>query len=382
MKRVAICTLFHKNYNYGGSLQGLALQNVLRDMGLDAYLVTYNDKANKNPIYTTLLSRCTQYSFIEICCKIKEILTATTHSEIKAKIKPRIELFDRFISNNFYMTDLYSDGSLSLLEKEFDVIISGSDQVWNPNAVRKLYLQDFSVSNGTKKVAYAASISRNKLNNKEAKIMIPCIEKFDAIGVREKTASDILGSFGIKDAKIVLDPTMLLSVDEWNNVAAPCFVTEPYVLVYSFSDCPFKDSLSDFYIKKNMKVVFIPYAKQKYNSFDNNCDLIPMWNVGPAEFLSLIKNSEFVYTDSFHGSVFSILFNKQFAVYERDKSGTTSKNSRMYDLLSIFGLDSRMIRDDHKKVLENKIDFSNVNEILEKKRIESWTWLKDAVDSQ
>ena len=116
MKRVAICTLFHKNYNYGGILQGLALQNVLRDMGLDAYLVTYNDKANKNPIYTTLLSRCTQYSFIEICCKIKEILTATTHSEIKAKIKPRIELFDRFISNNFYMTDLYSDGSLSLLE--------------------------------------------------------------------------------------------------------------------------------------------------------------------------------------------------------------------------------------------------------------------------
>ena len=79
-----------------------------------------------------------------------------------------------------------------------------------------------------------------------------------------------------------------------------------------------------------------------------------MWNVGPAEFLSLIKYSEFVYTDSFHGSVFSILFNKQFAVYERDKSGTTSKNSRMYDLLSVFGLDSRMIRDDHKKVLENK----------------------------
>lgn len=76
------------------------------------------------------------------------------------------------------------------------------------------------------------------------------------------------------------------------------------------------------------------------------------------------------------------LFNKQFAVYERDKSGTTSKNSRMYDLLSVFGLDSRMIRDDHKKVLENKVDFSNVNEILEKKRIESWTWLKNAVDSQ
>ena len=173
MKRVAICTLFHKNYNYGGILQGLALQNVLRDMGLDAYLVTYNDKINKNPIYTTLLSRCTQYSFIEIYCKIKEMLTATIHSEIKAKIKPRIELFDKFISNNFHVTDLYSDDSLSLLEKEFDVIISGSDQVWNPNAVRKLYLQDFSVSNGTKKIAYAASISRNRLSNKEAKIMIP-----------------------------------------------------------------------------------------------------------------------------------------------------------------------------------------------------------------
>lgn len=380
MKRVAICTLFYKNCNYGGILQCYALQKALFIMGHDVKVVAYNDKLSVNPIYPSLYSRCQQYSLKELFCKVLEILMTKINKSVLVKLNQRIELFKKFIDNNIQQTKVVGDENLTELSNCFDIFISGSDQVWNPNAIRKLYLQTFETRQGVKRVSYAASISRNSLSPLEQRIIIPAIRKFDSVSVREKTAKDILDKAGLnKSVDIVVDPTLLLPVEEWEKIACNRLINEPYVLMYSFSNCIFKKDLIEYYKQKNKKVYFIPYVKQSFNTFDKGCQMEPVWNVGPAEFLSLIKYADVIYTDSFHGAVFSIIFNREFVVYERDTHGQTSKNSRLYDLLDTFNLGNRLIQDEFMMLERKTIDYENVNSILNILRSKSNDWLKNAL---
>lgn len=381
-KKVATCTLFHHNYNYGGILQAYALQNAIEKIGFESYVVDYNDKVCINPIYPTLLSRLSQYSVTEILSKVKEILLSKTHKGLNHKLKKRISLFDSFISKNIKTTETVDDCNFKSISDRFDAFVCGSDQVWNPNAVKKLYLLSLPINSKAIKISYAASISRNALSNNEMRIMLPAIAQFDAVSVREQTGAQILKKCGVANVKTVLDPTMLLSKYDWSIVTANRLIDNPYILVYSFSDCPFKEDLVVYYKTQGIEVYYIPFAKQEYNSFDGKTQMKPIFDVGPAEFLSLIKYADFVYTDSFHGSVFSILFERDFAVYERDGKGKTSKNSRMYDLLSSFRLSNRLIKTEFEEIASTPINYAEINAILEAMRKDSCQWLYNVLNKE
>lgn len=378
-KNIGICTLFHKNYNYGGILQGYALLKSIETSGHEVSLISYDMNHSVNPIYPTLLSRCIQYSPKEILAKICEVFSSKLHRDTTGLLSSRIRMFDKFISDNIKHTKLVNDNNIKDLTNQYDAFVCGSDQVWNPNAVRRLFLLTIEMDNDVKRISYAASISRDKLSRHEKEIMIPAINDFDFVSVRENTAANILAQSGIKNVKVVIDPTMLLTKDDWNKICTPKMVDKPYVFVYSFSDCPFKDELVNHCKRKGMEVYFLPYAKQQYNGYDGKTTMLPIWDAGPAEFLSLIRYAEFVYTDSFHGSVFSMIFNRDFAVYERDGKGKTSKNSRIYDLLADFRLEKRMIHSDFDSILNVPIDYTTVNAIMDKKRRESMEWLQNAI---
>lgn len=380
MKRVAICTLFYKNYNYGGILQCFALGKVLERMGCFPEVISYDDSVCKNPIYPTYLSRCSQYTTREIILKIKDMISAKAHGNVDKQLGQRFALFKQFIANNIKCTKRITDENLEELASLYDVFISGSDQVWNPNAIRKLYLLDFSKDTDFRRISYAASISRSKLSEHEKNIMIPAISKFDHISVREKTAKHILKDVISNDVSVVLDPTMLLDSCVWSQYASKPLITRPYVLVYGFSKFQFEDFVINHYAKKGFDVVFIPFAKQEYNSYDCKSSMRPMWSVGPAEFLSLIKNAQMIFTDSFHGTVFSILFNKSFAVYERDnKNNKTSKNSRLYDLLETLRMSKCLIKDIGDIAYLKDISYKESKEILEGLRTKSYNWLYDSI---
>lgn len=381
MKRVAICTLFYNNYNYGGILQCFALYKVLENMGCSTEVISYDDKACQNPIYPTNLSRCSQYSIREIIFKLKDIISAKVHSNVVNKqLEQRFALFKRFIETNINSTERITDKDLESLSSLYDVFISGSDQVWNPNAVRTLYLQNFTKDNTFRKVSYAASISRNKLSSHEKNILASAISRFDYISVREKTAKNILNDIISNDISVVLDPTMLLASDVWSQYASEPLTTHPYVLVYGFSKFQFDKYIINYYKSKGVDVIFIPFAKQVYNSFDNKSLMKPIWNVGPAEFLSLIKNAQMIFTDSFHGSVFSILFNKPFAVYDRDKNNNkTSKNSRLYDLLKTFKLNKCLIKNVNDIENLKNIDYKESMKVLVDLRAKSYNWLYNSI---
>lgn len=379
MKKVAILTKYYKNYNYGGMLQGYALHRTIENLGYDCDIISYDVWKNPNPVYKNILQQCKQYGFRSAFEKVLEKLISKQGYMIKGVVEERKLLFNHFMDETGANTKEYDDSNLSELNNLYDYFVSGSDQVWNPNAVRNLYLQGF-VYDDSKKIAYAASIGRDRFSEHEAGVMIPYISSFSYLGIREKTGANLLKKYMNKNITTVLDPTMLLSHEDWDEIASERIVDEPYALFYFFSDSyEIRSKVEAFCKNKGLKLVLIPYAKQEFNYEDSKGDCIRLDKVGPKEFLSAIKNSDYVFTDSFHGSVFSIMFSKEFVVFERNKKGHVSMNSRLYDLLDTYGLGDRLISD--YKILDSleDIDYVSVNKILEDKKKESIIFLKNAL---
>ena len=376
--KIGITTIFPGNINYGGMLQAYALPYVLNRIGGDkSHVEQINFEYTGNPLYPTLLSRCRQYSIKQIVAKIKEVRMTKKTYLISEKLKKRISLFEEFRNQYIPQSKFYKKDEHDKIGQDYDILITGSDQVWNPNVVRDVFMFDFPTS--AKKISYAASIARSALSNEEKKYMLPRIRKFDYVGVREQSAKDILTSERI-GSTVVLDPTMLLTQDEWDKVVAPRLISEKYVLIYSFSDCCLKKQIENFYKDKEIKVIQIPYVKMCFNPYDGKNAFEKMWDAGPSEFLSLIKFAEHVYTDSFHGTVFSILFHKQFTVFERaHKAGKVSMNSRITDLLKTFRLSDRLSND--ALLTSQNIDYNQIEPILCKLRKESRDWLANSINS-
>lgn len=381
MKDVAILTKFYKNYNYGGMLQGYALHRVIEEMGKSCNIVSYDVAQNPNPVYSNLLQQFKQYGASAAVNKVVEKAVGKLKFFIRNPLRQRKELFNDFMKDVDADTELYADAFLDKLNDEYTVFVSGSDQIWNPNAVRNLYLQKF-VAENKRKVAYAASMGRNVLSEYEADKLIPFIKRFDFIGVREKTAKRILENYSIDNINIVIDPTLLLSASQWDTIAAPRAVKQKYALFYFFSDSfAIRRELENFCKEKNLIPVIIPYAKQEFNFGDGRGKCIRLNHVGPREFISAIKYADYVFTDSFHGAVFSIIHHKQFVVFERNKAGHVSMNSRLYDLLDLFDLSDRLVGLDKIKDVWNMkdIDYIALDIILNELKCQSLEYLRNAL---
>ena len=202
-----------------------------------------------------------QYGPGEILKKIPErvIKRKTPVDEL---LKKRNELFEQF--QNSYLTNdhVYTDEELQELANEYDCLICGSDQIWNPNVAHPGYF--LKGVTGTRKVSYAASIARDKLSDKEASAMIPLIEGFDFISVREKTAKTILDSYfnGKKNVFEVLDPALMRTQEQWSEFIGPeKYEIEPYALMFFFSDSSAYRSQIEMYCQGHgLKLIGIPHA--------------------------------------------------------------------------------------------------------------------------
>lgn len=379
--RVGILTLFHGNNNWGGDLQGYALKAYIEDNFKDTHVDLIKYRSGVNVIYKSKFEQMEQYGPSEVIKKISErIVKRKTPAD--GLLKKRNELFEQF--QKCYLTNdhVYTDEELSELAKEYDCLICGSDQIWNPNVARPGYF--LKGVEGTRKVSYAASIARDRLSDKEADAMIPLIEKFDFISVREKTAKKILDGYlkGKKSVYEVLDPALMRTREQWSEfIGTERYETEPYALMFFFSDSSaYRSRIEAYCHNHGLKLIGIPHATT-YIKSDETGNYEKAYDIGPVEFLRLFRDASYVFTDSFHGSAFSIIFQRQFCVFERDKNTKTSKNSRLYDLLAKFHVSDRLVRnaEDVDDVLRKEIDYLKVNAILEKERTASGEFLKSAL---
>lgn len=208
--------------------------------------------------------------------------------------------------------------------KDYDYYVCGSDQIWNPDMMggvcSDFYFLNFG-DNTAKRIAYAASIGKENIETKYLDYFKNSLSTFDALSLREQACKQQLEQLINKPIEVTLDPTLLLSKYEWEKVCADIEELPPYLLVYDLSASKeFTDAVNALSKKLNLPVVHFR-SKKIYNN-----ELKRFFDYGPAEFLSLIKNAEFVFCSSFHGTVFSVIFEKEFLVWNSGKTSSRMAN--------------------------------------------------------
>lgn len=304
-KKVGILT-FHDADNLGAVLQAYALSTVLeKECGVTAEIINYK------------------------CPKITSTKYADKSAGIKGFIKYFLKSvyymikrqgFERFRKKRLKLSDECSRKNIEEVAKGYDLFISGSDQVWNPECTDndKTYLLDF-VKNSGQKYSYAASLGNREFSQADIE-WINGIKDFKAISVREQSAAKHLESVGVTGIRVNSDPVVLLAKEEWHKIMSNRLISQKYVLVYTvLPDVNVMNAARDYAQKHGCKLI----CNKKSIEF--------ILHNSPSDFLSWIYNAECVFTNSFHGTAFSVIFGKKlFADIEMAEGGI---NNRINDFL-------------------------------------------------
>ena len=333
--KIGIITQYYKSENYGGNLQAYALCHALQREGYDAEQICYggSPQSSANTPAHTLKSRLKR-----VVCNPSVLAEGTANKLYNRCVinnrKARSKFFAKFNSEIIpHSQEVYQKNNIHESNGKYDVFITGSDQVWNVKWYNPVYFLKF-VNADKIKMSYAASISLASLTEEQKQIFRESITDYFAVSVREKSGVDLLD--GIADAKWCLDPTLLLSKGEWDEVCTPKVIDGKYVLGFFLSgNKNFRKAAKGYAKKKGYTYIELPAHMHNFHFADKR-----MYPIGPGEFLSLIKHSEAVFTDSFHASVFSIIFNREFFVFARkDHPGMVA---RLIDLTGLFGCEERI----------------------------------------
>ncbi len=324
--KIGIITHFYNSINYGGVLQAYALCRYLNGQGHDAKQISYISKVNK-------LSKRSW--------NVKSIWQAVNRHINKksrlrdANVKQRMgELFSPFREQIPHTNEVYTRESIANVVNNFDIFITGSDQVWNPDWFDPVYMLNF-VTRSNSKVSYAASMGVSELTQHQQDIYKSLLSDFAKISVREKECAEVLSNVIEQKIDVCVDPTLLLSKDEWDDIAEENKIGEKYLFLYMLGDdFKTKKLAEEFAKKKGLLLVTIPDAIGRYRSTDRKINAKLILDSSPNTFVSLIKFAEYVFTDSFHACVFSTIYNKEFFVFNRYATQVT--NSRIYTLTRMF----------------------------------------------
>lgn len=384
----------YKHTNYGSMLQSYATQKAVEELGYDSVTMSY-----LKPINYMTQSRI-RYYFHKITNKdivkgkIRLLLSRQiekNYPEVVEGRKNRDRYFEEFYKNRFNLSPM-NDSRIQIVNfaESCDAMIVGSDQLWNPiNVEHDFYTLTF-VPDRIKKISYATSIGTSHIPQYQVETYKKFLNRVDYISVREKSGKEIIDNLGIeKKVEVVLDPTLLFDKKQWMCIQDERPVIEgKYILCYFLGvNAKHREFANDLKKYTGYKII----ALQHLDEFVKN-DLhfgdIHAYNVGPSEFINLIRNAEFVCTDSFHGSCFSIINHKRFFTLNRySEANTQSTNTRIDSLFSITGLENRRVdlsydKKDLKRMADATIDYASVDEKLGKERMKSLNFLKNALKGQ
>lgn len=363
MSKVGIITI-HYGINYGSVLQAYALQDYLVRLNHDVEIINYIPYRYQKDRKFSLKKRG-KFSIKEFAYQMLTL----------QKKKNNLALFDSFLSNHTMIKEeVYSLNELSVNYADYDALIVGSDQVWNSDynqGIDTAYYLSFA-SPSTKKIAYAASCGKEDYTCQEWSEINDLLYDFNAISLRESSMVELFRQKGI-NCEFVCDPVFLLSESDWLRIAdSNMQINEDYLLIYCLdSDKEELIRLGKIISKKRgLKTVLVSYyAISPCKEVDYSLE-----GCSPEMFLHLMKRASFVVTNSFHGTAFSIVFNRQFIVTKRKKY-----NSRIDSLLNTFDLMERYVDLDEVEILKEDIDYQMVNEIKESFVNQSKQFLKDSI---
>lgn len=333
MKKIGIITM--EAQNFGNRLQNYALQEVLRKQGYSVETIRRSDVLSLPKRIKASLKQLVQDALGTKGAKFRAFDRAIIHSSYR-------------VTKQFVSADIAS---------RFSYFIAGSDQIWNPYYRFLGEAEWLTFANQGQRIAYAGSFGVPELPEEKTDVYTKWINQMDAISVREEAGARIIEKLTGKKVPVVLDPTLLLTADEWRKIEKKPkgFREDPYILVYYVESAG--KELREACEKAKQSGKRIVNARQV---MENGRE----WAVGPAEFVYLIDHAAKVYTDSFHGTVFSILFHKEFQVFHRDGIDMSSRIDTLLKSLS----------------LSDNLDYELAEKALERERERSLAYLQYALE--
>ncbi len=356
--KIAVLT-FSRALNYGAALQLTALCHVLKEMNHDVTIIDYITDPKKN--YYRLVHTESLKAFLLSMYKFPNEFS-------------KFKSFGNFVKQN-KMTEPYQRETISQLPDDFDMYITGSDQVWGNHihGFDKSYYLDF-VKSSAKKASYAASIGTSYIKDEHKAGVKELLEKFGYISVREKSAKEQLKELlPDKDISVSLDPTLLLGQEQWKKYCSNVPKhDEKYILIYHVAKpinlISYAQELAQ---KTGCKIYYInrPVRSRLGKAINN---------ASPEKFLALFRDAQYVLTNSFHGTVFSLVFKRQFFVEGKHQGFSGyNYNHRAKDLLESIGLENRMFNDENPvKLIDNKIEWNESDKKMHELRRQSLSYLK------
>ncbi len=359
----------HAPSNYGSLLQSIATVNLLEGVGHKCTIIDYQrpDERGLKSITTALHDKPEWNGSM-----LKRLLYIALRFPTEQYARNK---FDRFRKKYLPMTPRFSNSS-ELTGLKADIFVTGSDQVWGPVGADKIdpaYFLDFTKG---KKFALAASFGREKLTKESVESIRSMLLDYDAITVREASASSLIKDMGLESPRTVIDPTLMVTSDFWRTLAQGSKIhNEKYLLIYQIHNNPAVDIYASRLAKaKGLKLVRIsPFAHQITRA--GSLILLP----DPKDFINYIDKAEMMVTDSFHGTCFAVSLGTQFmTVIPVNGTGTRNRN-----LLEQLGLTDRIVHgtEDDSVTDLKAIDFIRVNERLKKLREDSVEYIKTALSA-
>lgn len=326
--KVGVVT-FHNAHNYGASLQAWALQRVLKNLGTEPGIIHYHpesiDRLYVPPKQNTLKK------------KLKYILKENYRNRVKDQVY-KYHKYNKFIRDNFNLIGDFTEyDELKKANLNLDAYITGSDQVWNSdhtNGFDPAYMLDFA-EEGKLKISYAASVGREYILPQYREQFKESLKTYTSISVREASARPAITALTDKPVSVVLDPTLLLDRKDYEDLKVPGKIKERYILVYMMEAN--KDLIR--FANKLSVATGIPIIQRKPLGIFRN-ELASYYTDEAGEFLGEIENAEYVLTNSFHATVFSLIYEKPFISMLH-----TSTGARTRDLLKTVGLESHILYD-------------------------------------
>ena len=387
MKNIGILTCYYNSTNYGGILQAYALTKYINSRFRDCHFeedentqiennfraeqIQYNpfrNEKSKKEIINKVMHNHSFFGLIKLA--IDEGYTRFVKHFLFQHILFRAD-FDRvnkrnsvilnfrlriphnkhiFLNKEFDEAAVNKNSNIAMLLNKYDIFIVGSDQVWRETKAKGYFL--YYVSEEKKKISYAASISRNQLNEQDKDFFRQHLKNFDAISVREQSAVGLLQELCIQPIEWVLDPTLILDVIDWEEICSNRIIEERYLFCYFLGPDKRERKLAKKYAKEhNLKLVTLPFlTEQNYGcDFFFGKDGERLFEVSPSDFLSLIKYADYIFTDSFHAVVFSGIFEREYVVFERKIND--SMGSRIETLVSLYETPERYCNTPEKNTL-------------------------------
>lgn len=383
---LGVCLKYTQN-NYGSKLQALATVKMFEQLGLNYEIIRYNKKTLR--FYLKSIPRFLNWVFInDRYLQIQRKIAFKKHPRVRAQVDIRNKAFTSFdVCFSEHLSPVYSSYESLKAEcsKKYDRVITCSDQLWSPSALGSGFYNLNFVSDDIPKISWSSSFGVKNIPWYQIGRTRKYLKRIEYISMRENRGMEIVKELTDRDVPVLMDPVFAFDKDAWNKmIPATESEWEKYIFCYFLGSNPEHRIAAERIAKeKNLKIVTLRHLDEYVKEDESFGDYAP-YDVDPVRFLNILRNAEYICTDSFHGTAFSIIFEKKFIVFNRyDGRSSNSKNSRIDSLCQNVGLKNRRYTDVESAVamIEEHIEYNLVLQRVSEYRENTVKYLEKALKS-